>query len=210
MGVLLSDTCSLVMSKTTKKTLKHSNDYKTQKTCHVVIPSQEASSSRRNALVCGAASILTIITFNYGLVPSPAWAEDTLSGQEEEENAGIIGAIKALFDSNEKTKSGKVLPKAYLKSARDVVKNLRESLNEDPKDNAKFRSSADAAKESIREYLSNWRGQQTVAKEESYVVLEKAFRSLASFYSKAGPSAALPEEVKSEILNDLDVAEENL
>ena len=115
--------------------------------------------------MCGAASILTIITFNYGLVPSPAWAEDTSSGQEEEENAGIIGAIKALFDPNEKTKSGKVLPKAYLKSARDVVKNLRESLKEDPKDNAKFRSSADAAKESIREYLSNWRGQQTVAKE---------------------------------------------
>lgn len=42
------------------------------------------------------------------------------------------------------------------------------------------------------------------------MVLEKAFRSLASFYSKAGPSAALPEEVKSEILNDLDVAEESL
>lgn len=38
-------------------------------------------------------------------------------------------------------------------------------------------------------------------------MLEKAIRSLASFYSKAGPSAPLPEEVKSEILNDLNAAE---
>lgn len=46
--------------------------------------------------------------------------------------------------------------------------------------------------------------------QESYVVLEKAIRSLASFYSKAGPSATLPEEIKSEILSDLNKAEELL
>lgn len=46
--------------------------------------------------------------------------------------------------------------------------------------------------------------------QESYVELERVIRSLASFYSKAGPSAALPEEVKSEILNDLDTAEQFL
>lgn len=46
--------------------------------------------------------------------------------------------------------------------------------------------------------------------QESYVEIEKAIRSLAGFYSKAGPSAALPEEVKSEILNDLNSAEEFL
>lgn len=46
--------------------------------------------------------------------------------------------------------------------------------------------------------------------QESYVELEKAIRSLASFYSKAGPSAPLPEEVKSEILNDLVTAEKFL
>lgn len=140
---------------------------KTQSRCHVVTltPSLESSPSRRKALVCGAASILAIITFNCGLVPSLAWAEGKSSGQDEEENAGVIGAIKSLFDPNEKTKSGKVLPKGYLKSAREVVKNLRESLKEDPKDIAKFRRTADAAKESIREYLSNWRGQQTVAQE---------------------------------------------
>lgn len=40
--------------------------------------------------------------------------------------------------------------------------------------------------------------------------LEKAIRALASFYSKAGPSAPLPEEIKNEILNDLSTAEEFL
>lgn len=73
-----------------------------------------------------------------------------------------------MFDPNEKTKSGKVLPKAYLKSARELVRTLRDSLKEDPKDLAKFRRTADAAKESIREYLSGWRGQITVAKEVSF------------------------------------------
>ena len=46
--------------------------------------------------------------------------------------------------------------------------------------------------------------------QESYVEIEKAIRSLAGFYSKAGPSAPLPEQVKSEILNDLNTAEEFL
>lgn len=73
--------------------------------------------------------------------------------------------MKSIFDPNEKTKSGKVLPKGYLKAAREVVRTLRESLEEDTKDVAKFRRNADAAKESIREYLSGWRGQQTVVAE---------------------------------------------
>lgn len=46
--------------------------------------------------------------------------------------------------------------------------------------------------------------------QESYVVLEKAIRSLAGFYAKAGPSAPLPEAVKSDILDDLDKVEESL
>lgn len=46
--------------------------------------------------------------------------------------------------------------------------------------------------------------------QESYVMIEKAIRSLASFYSKAGPSASLPEDVRSEILSDLITAEESL
>ncbi|XP_020222579.1 photosystem II D1 precursor processing protein PSB27-H2, chloroplastic isoform X2 [Cajanus cajan] len=138
------------------------------------------------------------------------WAEEKSSDKEEEEDKGVIGAIKSLFDPNEKTKSGKVLPKAYLKSAREVVKTLRESLNEATDNNAKFRRTADSAKESIREYLGSWRGNQTVAQEESYVILEKVIRSLANFYAKAGPSAPLSQEVKSEILDYLNTAEEFL
>jgi len=46
--------------------------------------------------------------------------------------------------------------------------------------------------------------------QESYFALVKAVRSLANFYSKAGPSAPLPTEVKSEILDYLNTAEEFL
>ncbi|XP_024045774.1 photosystem II D1 precursor processing protein PSB27-H2, chloroplastic isoform X2 [Citrus clementina] len=176
---------------------------------HVALPPVEAASSRRHVISCSSTALVAILTFNCGLAPLPVQAEDMSNGQDEKEE-GVVGAIKSLFDPNEKTKSGKVLPKAYLKSARELVKTLRESLKEDPKDIANFRRNADSAKESIRDYLSNWRGQKTVAGEESYVELEKAIRSLASFYSKAGPSAPLPGEVKSEILNDLDTAEKFL
>ncbi|KAM0929593.1 hypothetical protein ACQ4PT_001617 [Festuca glaucescens] len=131
---------------------------------------------------------------------------------EEAEGAGgegVVGAIKSLFDPNEETKAGKVLPKAYLKAAREVVRTLRESLEEKDAagDSAKFRRGADSAKVSIREFLGGWRGQQSVAKEESYVALEKAITSLAEFYSKAGPFASLPADVKNKILDDLNAAE---
>lgn len=137
---------------------------KLQLRSNVVLSSQEAPLSRRHIIVCTGASLVTSLTFNYGLTPSVVWAEENSNGKGEED-AGIVGAVKSLFDPNEKTKSGKVLPKAYLKSAKEVVKTLRESLKEDPKDIAKFRRIADAAKESIREYLSSWRGQQTVVQE---------------------------------------------
>ncbi|KAG2324136.1 hypothetical protein Bca4012_038521 [Brassica carinata] len=160
--------------------------------------------SRRCFLHCvGGASLMATLEFS-GL--QAAQAEEKDDGERE----GVVGAFKSLFDPNERTKSGKELPKAYLKSAREVVKTMRESLKEDPKDNAKFRRSADSAKESIRDYLSNWRGQKSVAGEESYAELEKVIRALATFYSKAGPSAPLPDEVKTEILDDLNRAEEFL
>lgn len=176
------------------------NKCKLQLRCGLDKPS---SSTRRQIISCTTVPLLAVLTFT----PLPVWAE---SNDQKEDDQGVVGAIRSLFDPNEETKSGKVLPKAYLNSAREVVKTLRESLKEDPKDNAKFRRSADSAKESIREYLSNWRGQEKVAGEESYIELEKAIRSLASFYSKAGPSAPLPEEIKNEILNDLSTAEEFL
>ncbi|KAJ3699952.1 hypothetical protein LUZ61_003657 [Rhynchospora tenuis] len=160
-----------------------------------IISPQGNPISRRNA-------IISTLAINYTILIRPVRAE--------EEGDGVVGAIKSIFDPNEKTKSGKVLPKAYLKAAREVVKTLRESLEEDTNDIAKFRRSADAAKESIREYLSGWRGEKTVAAEESYVALERAIRSLAEFYSKAGPSALLSNEVKSKILDDLKTAEEYL
>ncbi|KAM1304667.1 hypothetical protein ACFX2I_022027 [Malus domestica] len=207
MALLAEKICLPVLFRTRENnTFKPAKQYKVRSRCE--LPSQEASSSRRHFVTCAGASIATVLTISNVLAPSPVWADDKSNG--EEENDGVIGALKTLFDPSEKTKSGKVLPKAYLKSAKEVVKTLRESLNEDTKDNAKFRRTADAAKESIREYLSTWRGQQEVAQEESYVEIEKAIRSLAGFYSKAGPSAPLPEQVKSEILNDLNTAEEFL
>ncbi|XP_042065205.1 photosystem II D1 precursor processing protein PSB27-H2, chloroplastic-like isoform X2 [Salvia splendens] len=176
-----------------------------QSRCNAMVSFDETSTSRRFLMQNAAVSALALLNPNCGLMLLPARAEEKAKDDE-----GLVGALQSLFDPNEKTKSGKVLPKAYLKSVREVVKTLRESLEEDTKDMAKFRRTADAAKESIREYLSSWRGQKEVVNEESYAMLEKAIRSLASFYSKAGPSAPLPEEVKTEILSNLTTAEDSL
>lgn len=168
----------------------------------------ETATSRRLVMRGAAVSALALLNLSCGFMLVPARSEEIAT--EEGKDEGLVGALQSLLDPNEKTKSGKVLPKAYLNSVREVVKTLRESLQEDTKDNAKFSRTADAAKESIREYLNGWRGQKAVVNEESYAMLEKAIRALASFYSKAGPSAPLPEEVKSEILSDLTTAEESL
>lgn len=146
-----------------------SNSKSFQSRCHAVVPSQEAALSRRHVIRRSSASIVAILTFDCRLTPLPAQAEDKSDGKDEKDE-GVVGAIKSLFDPNEKTKSGKVLPKAYLKSARELVKSLRDSLKEDPKDIAKFRRNADAAKESIRDYLSNWRGQKSLASEVCVLV----------------------------------------
>jgi hypothetical protein len=58
----------------------------------------------------------------------PAKADDESNGGSEE---GVLGDMKSIFAPNEKTKAGKVLPKVYLKGAREVVRTLRESLEED-------------------------------------------------------------------------------
>ncbi|KAF9622634.1 hypothetical protein IFM89_032533 [Coptis chinensis] len=209
----------------------------------LVLPAQENSFRRRRVFLCSGATLIASFSAHCGLIPLAARAEENaLKDQEaDDDDKGLVGAITSLFDPNEKTKSGKVLPKNYLKTAREVVNALRESLKEDPRDNAKFRRTADAAKEAIREYLNDWRGQKQVETEtniemklekkiaillysqlgpsftpsdkvtpaifESYVALVKAIRSLASFYSKSGPSAPLPEEVKADILDDLQTAE---
>ncbi|KAJ8649730.1 hypothetical protein MRB53_002753 [Persea americana] len=190
------------------KVPKPFTDYKLQLRRCFDVASQKTLFCKRRTVLCGGASLATIFTLNCILSPLPLQAaENDQKGQEDDGDKGVFDSLKSLFDPNEKTKSGKILPKAYLNSAREVVKTLRESLKEDPKDIAKFRRTADAAKESIREYLNGWRSQQTVVAEESYVAIVKAIRSLASFYSKAGPFAPLPEEVKSGILDQLNTAE---
>lgn len=194
--------CPFSISSSAKK-IQGSDEYKLQSKSSGILSSKEEA-TRRQLLV---SPLVTLIAFNCGLTVLPACAKDE---EFQDKDEGVAGAFKSLFDPNEKTKSGKVLPKDYLKSAREVVKTLRESVKEDPNDMSKFRRTADAAKESIREYLGGWRGQKSVVNEESYVMLEKAIRSLASFYSKAGPSAPLPEEIKLEILDDLNKAEEAL
>ncbi|QCE08337.1 Photosystem II Pbs27 [Vigna unguiculata] len=204
--ILAANMCSITNSKTVEGIKRFANEDKVQSRSNIALPHLEASSSRRHLLVGVGPSLATLAC---GLSPSMVWAEES-SGEKEEEDKGVIGAIKSLFDPNEKTKYGKVLPKAYLKSAREVVKTLRESLNETSDDVAKFRRTADSAKESIRKYLGSWRGNQTLVQEESYVILEKVIRSLANFYSKAGPSAPLSQEVKSEILDYLNTAEDFL
>lgn len=136
-----------------------------------------------------------------------AHAEEKASTENDE---GLLGGLVTLFDPNEKTKSGRILPKIYLKNAREVVKNLRESLKEDSKDNAKFRRSADSAKESIRDFMRNWTGQKSVASEDSYTALVRAIRVLADFYSKKGPTASLPEDIRSKVMDDLNSAEDAL
>ncbi|GAA0186633.1 hypothetical protein Leryth_021551 [Lithospermum erythrorhizon] len=173
--------------------------------CNVnTLPTEEAMRNRRLFLGCGTVPLVTCLLSS--LVVTPAWAVDESKDKED----GLIGSIASFFNPNEKTKSGIVLPKDYLKSAREVVRTLRDSLKETPKDITEFRRNADAAKEAIREYLNEWKGQKTVVNEESYAMIEKAIRSLAKFYSKAGPSATLPEDIKSEIIGALDMAQQFL
>ncbi|KAH9302822.1 hypothetical protein KI387_014405, partial [Taxus chinensis] len=50
------------------------------------------------------------------------------SAEDNNNEEGLVGGLLSLFVPNEKTKSGRVLPKSYVKSAREVVKSLRESL----------------------------------------------------------------------------------
>lgn len=177
-----------------------------QKRSPSIAVSCEGLLSRRLAILCSSLSLVSISALR---IQSPIKAEE-INGKEDERDNDVIGTITSLFDPNEKTKTGKVLPKAYLKVAREVVKTLKESLEEDAKDVTKFRRAADSAKEAIREYLNGWQGQKAVSTEESYVALEKAIRALASFYSKAGPFAPLPDAVKSSILDFLNTADANI
>ncbi|KAG0497264.1 hypothetical protein HPP92_001955 [Vanilla planifolia] len=178
-------------------------NYEAQTRLPSISASGEGFICRRIAIFCGSISLVPILYVSY---TSPIKAEERKENGEEGAD-GVIGTIKSLFDPNERTKTGKLLPKAYLKAAREVVKTLKESLEEDANDVAKFRRTADAAKEAIRQYLNGWGGKKEVLLEESYAALERAIRSLANFYSKAGPFAPLSTEVKSSILEELNTAD---
>ncbi|QHO19119.1 Photosystem II D1 precursor processing protein-H2 [Arachis hypogaea] len=160
----LQQTCSITSFKPAHGIKTFDFVDKVQSRSNIALPPPEPSSSRRQLIVDVGTSLVTTAC-QCGLSPSMVWAEEKSSDKEDDDNKGIVGAITSLFDPNEKTKKGKVLPKAYLKSAREVVKTLRESLNEPPDDIAKFRRTADTAKESIREYLGSWRGKQIVVQE---------------------------------------------
>ncbi|XP_042413000.1 photosystem II D1 precursor processing protein PSB27-H2, chloroplastic-like isoform X1 [Zingiber officinale] len=172
--------------------------------------SQETLLTRRITAISSGTTLVSGLIYNTLALPIRAEEDNNQNDPKGEGDNGAFGTIKSIFDPDEKTKTGKLLPKAYLKDAREVVKTLRESLEEDVKDASKFRRSADAAKESIRQYLSNWKGQSTVVAEESYAAIEKAIRTLANFYSKEGPFATMTDEVKATILGDLKTAEDFL
>eukprot|EP00850_Spirogloea_muscicola_P016790 SM000139S00107 [mRNA] locus=s139:105030:106087:- [translate_table: standard] len=121
-------------------------------------------------------------------------------------SSGPLDSLRSLLESEELAKSGRRLPKAYIASARDVVRTLRASLEEPTGDAAAFRRGADSARGAIREYIQKWRGHVELADEESYVALEKVLRQLGAFYAKNGPSSELPQELKDEVLTELTLA----
>lgn len=104
----------------------------------------------------------TSILLGQPLNPGAVLAEENA---KKEEGGSFVDGVLELLDPDQVTKTGRKLPKKYVKSVREVVKNLRESFNQDSKDGAKFRRNADSAKESIREYLQNWRGSKIVESE---------------------------------------------
>ncbi len=46
--------------------------------------------------------------------------------------------------------------------------------------------------------------------QDSYIALESAFRILGEFYSKKGPQAALPEDIRTRVLEDLSKADDSI
>lgn len=118
------------------------------------------------ALMCGTSILLGQLQGHL----CPAMAQGELK-QVAEEGGTFVDGVLSLLDPDQMTKSGKKLPKKYVKSVREVVKSLRESFEEDTANDAKFRRNADSAKEAIREYLQDWRGSKIVSTEVCCVLL---------------------------------------
>lgn len=139
-----------------------------------------------------------------------AAARAPAEGLDNNKSSSPLDGLLSIFDTTEKSKSGKLLPKGYLKSARQVVKTLKESLKEESGKEVDVRRSADSAKAAIRDYLQNWRGQKSIESEDSYKALEGAIKVLGKFYGMQGPRAVLPADVKLQILSNLELADASL
>ncbi len=46
--------------------------------------------------------------------------------------------------------------------------------------------------------------------QDSYIALEQALRELGKFYSSKGPQAALPEDIRNRVLENLNKADDSL
>ncbi|BBN15454.1 hypothetical protein MPTK1_6g19720 [Marchantia polymorpha subsp. ruderalis] len=173
------------------------------------IGESDARRSRREAL---RGLLLCSTAFSLTQYAGQVLAEEVKNGDSSagSKDDSVFGGIMSLLDPDETTKSGKKLPKAYLKSARGVVTKLRDSFSGDSKNESEFRRNADSAKEAIRDYVANWRGSKDLSTEESYQALEKALRTLGEFYSKKGPRAVLPEDVRTRVLEALQTADDAL
>lgn len=119
------------------------------------------------ALICATSILLGQLQGSL----CPAMAEEGDVKQVAEEGGTFVDGVLSLLDPDQMTKSGKKLPKKYVKSVREVVKSLRESFQEDTANDAKFRRNADSAKEAIREYLQDWRGSKIVSAEVCCLLL---------------------------------------
>eukprot|EP00245_Coleochaete_scutata_P017256 TRINITY_DN837_c0_g1_i1.p1 TRINITY_DN837_c0_g1~~TRINITY_DN837_c0_g1_i1.p1 ORF type:complete len:172 (+),score=27.97 TRINITY_DN837_c0_g1_i1:47-517(+) len=119
----------------------------------------------------------------------------------------VVDEVLSLFDPDEVTKSGRKLPKAYVRSSREVIKTLRESLGQDVQEGSDFRKGTEKAKDAIRAFLVDWKTSQAVASEDSFVAINRALRQLGDFYAKKGPRAVMPSDIKTNILRELDAAD---
>ncbi|GBG86563.1 hypothetical protein CBR_g41625 [Chara braunii] len=132
------------------------------------------------------------------------------SAAPEQESGNPLDKLTSFFDPDEVTKSGRKLPKSYVRNAREVIKTLRESFEAKDKDFAGFRRTADPAREAIQVYLGNWRGAKQVNQEDTYLKIESVLQKLGAFYAKKGPRAVLPEDLTSELLKTLEEVDAEL
>uniref|UniRef100_A0A2P2JDR3 Uncharacterized protein n=1 Tax=Rhizophora mucronata TaxID=61149 RepID=A0A2P2JDR3_RHIMU len=98
--ILAAKICPFITCKTTTKASKPDFDYKLQSRYVTAKSYNDAPPDRRHVLVCSA-SFVTLLSLNCIFAPLRVRAEDRSNGQEAKD-AGVIGAIKSLFDPDEK------------------------------------------------------------------------------------------------------------